>query len=544
LPALFEDLEMRVVMDHKIWKLAPSKQIEEHKVNCKTLVNVISHILGATKAQKALGFVPAGSPGEVQNIDDIEIWLSNFELDLKLDSASTRFARFDCIDSFPDSSRFDCIDTFRQMFVQPFLALAANQYGEASAMFRELCAECRNQKFGGIGSDTVKKLLCLVPDKHPARPLVAQFFDVLLDYKELVFTGRRPKQNGVDTLKKDVDDLLHKLSSSQLAAWKLRPRASCIAQTAASGQKEVVDTGLTETVAESPDRCSQSDFPATQICEDIPETMEMSEMDTGLRPPKKAKLTASQTISESLATFGLHDKQFLSFVEEMSKKVGEIVGDTVQQNVLRMGAAVEECYQTLEYVPISDKPFRVQMIKYGAALEKHQEVIDLILKELNGPIPIDQTVAAPVAEGKKAVNLIAAYTGTYVAMTLFQNSKVREGDKAQMEVLKGILGTLKQATDRLLATDGLGAIFPNEMAPIYALIEGVQSPAARPASAPSAGSSDPPHVAGPPSATSATSKGRGRKRKSGSELELRRPLARRSGALEEEEETQSLQGGA
>ena len=414
-----------------------------------------------------------------------------------------------------------------------------------------LCAECRNQKFGGIGSDTVKKLLRLVPDKHPARPLVVQFFDVLLDYKELVFTGRRPKQNGVDTLKKDVDDLLHKLSSSQLAAWKLRPQASCIAQTAASGQKEIVDTGLTETVAEtspgdrcsrSPDRCSRSDFPATQICEDIPETMEM---DTGLRPPKKAKLTASQTISESLATFGLHDKEFVSFVEEMSKKVGEIVGDTVQHNVLRLGKAVEESHQTLEYVPTSDeKPFRALMKKYGAALAKHQEVIDSILKELNGPIPIDQTVAEPVAQGKKAVNLIAAYTGTYVAMTLFQNSKVREGDKAQMEVLKGILGTLKQATDRLLATDGLGAIFPNEMAPIYALIEGVQSPAARPASAPSAGSSDPPHVAGPPSATSATSKGRGRKRKSGSELELRRPLARRSGALEEEEETQSLQGGA
>ena len=110
--------------------------------------------------------------------------------------------------------------------------------------------------------------------------------------------------------------------------------------------------------------------------------------------------------------------------------------------------------------------------------------------------------------------------------------------------VKGVLGILKQATDRLLATDGLGAIFPNEMAPIYALIEGVQSPAARPASAPSASSSGPPHVAGPPSATSATSKGRGRKRKSSSELELRRPLARRSGALEEEEEEQSLQGGA
>jgi hypothetical protein len=308
-----------------------------------------------------------------------------------------------------------------------------------------------------------------------------------------------------------------------------------------------VDTGLTETVAESPDRCSQSDFPATQICEDIhiPETMEMSEMDTGLRPPKKAKLTASQTISESLATFGLHDKEFVSFVEEMSKKVGEIVGDTVNHNVLRLGKAVEESHQTLEYVPTSDeKPFRALMKKYGAALANHQEVIDSILKELNGPIPIDQTVAEPVAQGKKAVNLIAAYTGTYVAMTLFQNSKVREGDKAQMEMLKGILGTLKQATDCLLATDGLGAIFPNEMAPIWQLVKGVQSPAAGPASAPSAGSSDPPHVAGPPSATSATSKGRGRKRKSGSELELRRPLARRSGALEEEEETQSLQGGA
>ena len=130
-------------------------------------------------------------------------------------------------------------------------------------------------------------------------------------------------------------------------------------------------------------------------------------------------------------------------------------------------------------------------------------------------------------------------------MMLFENSKVRAGDKAQMDILKGVLGTLTQATDCLLATDGLGApIFRNEMAPIYELIEGVQPPAARPASAPSAVSSDPPHVAGPPSATSATSKGRGRKRKSGSELELRRPLARRSGALEEEEETQSLQGGA
>ncbi len=194
-----------------------------------------------------------------------------------------------------------------------------------------------------------------------------------------------------------------------------------------------------------------------------------------------------------------------------------------------------------ENIPTThEQTFRVQMKKYGPALAKHQELIEWILKQLSGPIPEDQIVEAPVANGKTAVNLIAAYTSTYVAMTLFQNSKVREGEKAHMEMLKGVLGTLKQATDCLKSAQ----IFPNEMAPIYALIAGVQSPAARPASAASAGSSGPPHVAGPPSATSATLKGRGRKRKSGSELELRRPLARRSGALEEEEETQSLQGGA
>ena len=73
LPELFEELQMRDVMDHKIWQEAPSKQIEAHNVNCKILVDVISHILGATKAQKALGYVPAGSPAEVENPDNVEI---------------------------------------------------------------------------------------------------------------------------------------------------------------------------------------------------------------------------------------------------------------------------------------------------------------------------------------------------------------------------------------------------------------------------------------------------------------------------------------
>ena len=543
LSAMFEHLEMRDVMNHKIWKVSPSKHIEEHNVNCKILVNVISHILGATKAQKALGFVPADSPGQVENLDAIEIWLSGF-----------RDVSFRCHEDK------DCIDTFRKMFVQPFLALAAGQYVEASTMFRELCAECRAQKFGGIGPDTVKKLLCLVPDKHPARQLVAQFFDVLLDYKELVFAGpgKTPKQNGVDTLKKDVDDLWRKLSSSQIAAFGQT--------TAASGQNEmvtIVDTGLTETVAETSPALdtvdteamgSGSDFPATQMCDDMPETLEM---DTGLRPEgkldvrpsKKAKLTASQKISESLAAFGLHDKQFLSFVEEMSKKVGDIVGDTLEKNSLRMVVAVEECDKTFEYISISnEKTFRVQMKKYGSALAAHQEAIDLILKELSGPIPRDQTVEAPVEAGNNARNKVDAYISTHVAMMLFENSKVRAGDKAQMDILKGVLGTLTQATDCLLATDGLGApIFRNEMAPIYELIEGVQPPAARPASAPSAVSSDPPHVAGPPSATSATSKGAGKAGKAGQKKKKNRKQKRKrksSGALEEEEEEQSLQGGA
>ena len=75
MPELFEDLAMRDVMDHNIWKETPSKQIGAHSVNCKTLVDVISHILGATKAQKALGYAPVGSPGGGDNIDDVEIWL-------------------------------------------------------------------------------------------------------------------------------------------------------------------------------------------------------------------------------------------------------------------------------------------------------------------------------------------------------------------------------------------------------------------------------------------------------------------------------------
>ena len=118
---------MRDVMDDNIWKETPSKQIGAHSVNCKTLVDVISHILGATKAQKALGYAPVGSPGEVDNIDDVEIWLRS-------------------LTSLPRDE--ECVQTFVRMFLQPFLTLAAGQCAEASAMFRALCAECKAQKFG------------------------------------------------------------------------------------------------------------------------------------------------------------------------------------------------------------------------------------------------------------------------------------------------------------------------------------------------------------------------------------------------------------
>ena len=129
------------------------------------------------------------------------------------------------------------------MFVQPFLTLAAGQCAEASAMFWALCAECKAQKFGGIGTDTVNKLLCVVPDKHPARSLVVRFFDVLLDYKEIVMAGKRAvNQSGANDLEKDVDELFRKLSNSQL-----RPAASG-QTTAASGQEEIASAGSAQTL--------------------------------------------------------------------------------------------------------------------------------------------------------------------------------------------------------------------------------------------------------------------------------------------------------
>ena len=81
-------------------------------------------------------------------------------------------------------------------------------------------------------------------------------------------------------------------------------------------------------------------------------------------PPKN--LTAAEKISQSLQTFGLHDAQFLSFVQEMSIKVGEIAGSAFENNRLKLNVATSDLHASLEVISISnEREFRAQMKKMG-----------------------------------------------------------------------------------------------------------------------------------------------------------------------------------
>jgi len=230
----------------------------------------------------------------------------------------------------------------------------------------------------------------------------------------------------------------------------------------------------------------------TQIVDtQFPETMQMeggvvarARIDglwPGGGPPKN--LTAAEKISQSLETFGLHDAQFLSFVQEMSIKVGEIAGSALENNRLKLNAAMSELHASLEVISISNETeFRAQMKKYGDCLARHQVAIDLILDQLK--LSIASEAKSVVAEGKVARDICIEYTSFYVATTIHSQF---HGDKAQLEILKRVLITLKQAT----ATTK-NPIFPDAVAEMYSLIAGVQPTTTTPSTTGATSSDAPP----------------------------------------------------
>ena len=470
--ALLEDLAMKKVMDHDVWKIISSEQIEKHRINCKTLGQVMSHVLEHTTAQKALNFLTEETVGEVDSVDLIEFYLEGF-VERKRDNETG------CDE--------DTIRTFVECFVRPFEEMAAGLYVEGSKMFRTLIAECKGDKFGGIDSEAVRKLMVLVPDTHPGRPVVFRFFQVLMDYKELVFAdGKKlPKQSCLNALKQDIDDLLATLNKSKLSYSLCDDLAAASGQTpgfltpgkdditAASGQTTptegaMADTGLTETVPELDTgmedlkglgmgvdlgsvkakiaEVESSEFPPTQLAEGLPETQTVQNNEDSLQivsvrgpqplasswpAPKKAKLTAEEKTSQSLETFGLHDEDFLAFVKVMANKVAGIAGTTMETNGVKLAAAVDAVNARLKSIPIvKEHKFRAAMKEQAHVLNRQNHEIQAIIDELeaaSGQTP--ELTAALERAGQKNVVVeartvrqrILEYSSMYVAMTLLSN---------------------------------------------------------------------------------------------------------------------------
>ena len=495
--ALLEDLAMKKVMDHDVWKIISSEQIEKHSINCKTLGQVMSHVLEHTTAQKAFNFLTEETVGEVDSVDLIEFYLEGF-VERKRDNET--------------GTDEDTIRTFVECFVRPFEEMAAGLYVEASKMFRTLIAECKGDKFGGIDSETVRKLMVLVPDTHPARPVVFRFFQVLMDYKELVFADAKklPKQSCLNALKQDIDDLLATLnksiSSGPELSWTLADDLAAASGqtpgfltpgkddiTAASGQTTptegaMADTGLTETVPEPDTRMEDvdlgsvkakiaevesSEFPPTQLAEGLPETQTVENNEDSLQivsvrgpqplasfwpAPKKAKLTAEEKTSQSLETFGLHDEDFLAFVKVMANKVAGIAGTAMEKNGVKLAAVVSAVNARLKSIPIvKEHKFRAAMQEQAHALNRQQHEIQAIIDELeaaSGQTPgfliagADELTAAlaragqksVVVEARTAVQRILEYSSMYVAMTLLSN------DDCTPEKLVKVVEAWKTAT--------------------------------------------------------------------------------------------------
>jgi hypothetical protein len=184
-------------------------------------------------------------------------------------------------------------------------------------------------------------------------------------------------------------------------------------------------------------------------------------MDSGLRPDgspptKKAKklYTVEQArlqLSQSLESFGLHDERLLSFIKEISVKAGEIAGNAVEKNCAKMRATVSALHTCLDTVPTSDeKEFRAAMKKYGSAVARHQEAVHKVAEEFKDSMDPGSAGESLLKEGLAAEDRCSEYISMYVAFTMFRNEillkKMKHGDKAQLESLKGVMANLKQAS--------------------------------------------------------------------------------------------------
>jgi hypothetical protein len=108
--------------------------------------------------------------------------------------------------------------------------------------------------------------------------------------------------------------------------------------------------------------------------------------------------------------------------------------------------------------------------------------IDLILDQLK--LSLASEAESVVADGKVARDRCIEYTSFYVATTIHSQF---HGDKAQLEILKRVLITLKQAT---ATTEN--PIFPDAVAEMYSLIAGVQPTTTTPSTTGATSSDAPP----------------------------------------------------